>query len=355
MTILDRYIGRVVGWSSLTVMGVLLAVFAFFEFMDELRTLGQGKYGVLQAVQFVGLSVPRLAYELCPIAALLGSLLGLGSLVSNSEMTVIRASGVSVFSILLSVMRAGVVIVLVAVVLGELILPPSEQMAQELRSVAITEQITMTTRHGFWARDRNTYVNIRKLLPGDRVEHIYIYEFDDHNRLTASTFARSASYKGNQWILEDIRQTIIRTGETLTRRIARASWDSLLNPGLVNMVVIKPNNLSMRELYQYIGFLDTNHQNSLPYRQALWSKLFYPLGAAAMVFLAVPIVLSARVRSIAVGQRIVLGASIALAFYIFNKAMGYLGVVFNIYPAFSVTLPTLLTFGVALLLMRRVS
>jgi lipopolysaccharide export system permease protein len=121
------------------------------------------------------------------------------------------------------------------------------------------------------------------------------------------------------------------------------------------MVVIKPNNLSMWSLYSYIRYLDSNRQNSLQYQQALWFKLFYPLGAAAMVFLAVPIVLATGVRTVAVGQRIVVGASIALGFHIFNKAVGYLGLVFNLYPAFSVTLPTLLTIAIAALLMRRIN
>lgn len=354
MRLLGRYIGRVVGTSTLTVMGVLIAVFSFFHFIDELDDIGQGRYGVAQAVQFVLLTTPRLTYELFPIGALIGTLAGLGSLVSNSEMTVIRTAGVSVPRIILAAMKAALVIMVMAVIVGELIMPPSEQLAQFRRSLAISDHIALRTRNGFWARDGHSYVNIRKLLPGDRVEDIYIYEFDTANRLKTSTYAKGAHYAGGRWLLEDIDQTTFQPEKLTQRHITRARWESLLDPHLVNIVVIKPNSLSIWDLYEYIGFLKSNGQNSQQYEQALWLKLVYPLATGVMVFLAIPIVLRTP-RPVAVGHRVVLGSCIGLAFHIVNKAAGNLGVVFNLYPALSVAFPTLLTFAVGLVLMRRVA
>lgn len=354
MIILDRYLGRTVAGAATTVMVFLLAAFTFFTFLDELNDVGRGGYGVLAAAQFVMLRVPALAYQLFPVAALIGALLGLGTLVNNSEMVVIRAAGVSLLRTIGSVMKAGLVLMVIAMLIGELVAPWSEYLARNLRSVALTDQITLKTRNGFWARDGNSFINIRTILPGDRVADIYIYEFDESDALRVSTYAKAAHYEDNQWLLTDIEQTTFSEQQIDVRRIHRAAWESLLKPELIGMVVIDPNTLAMWDLVSYIRYLRDNAQSTLRYEQALWSKIVYPLATAAMVFLAVPMVLgSARVGS--VGGRVLIGSLIGIAFHIVNQASGHLGVVFNFSPALSVLTPTLLIFAAALALLRRVS
>ncbi len=354
MTILDRYIARVVVASIATVLGVLVAIFSFFEFIDEVDQLGRGHYGLFAIGEFVFLSVPRLTYDLFPVAALMGSLLGLGQLVTHNELTVMRAAGIPLARSAFAIMKGGAVVMLAALVLGEFIAPLSEELAQRRKSVATTAQIALKTRNGFWIRDRQSFVNIRKVLPGDRVERIYIYEFDDHNRLKVSTIAQAGYYHKGRWVLEGIEQTVFEPDRVRTRRSRRATWESLLHPDLINLVIINPQHLSIRDLYQYIEFLDRNAQNSQRYRHALWLKISYPLATGVMVFLAIPIVLTSTRRG-GIGQRVFIGSCIGLGFHIVNKAAGSFGAVFNLNPALSALIPTALTLCVALALMRRVS
>jgi lipopolysaccharide export system permease protein len=349
MRLLDRYIGRTVAGGTFLVTLALIAIFSFFQFLDELDSVGRGRYGVVQAIEYVLLSVPSLVYEMLPMAALIGSLIGLGALTSNSEITVMRAAGVSLARIIFAVLKAAAVIVVIAVLIGEFVAPPSEALASHRRSVAIADQIALKTRHGFWARDSQSYINIRRILPGDRVEEIYIYEFDEDDRLTASTFAQKAFYRDGQWILEDIEQTFFSTDGLTRQHLERAHWHSLLRPELLSLVVIEPNNLSVWDLASTIRYLRSNDQNSLRYEQAFWVKVFYPLAAGVMVFLAIPLVLRAE-RSVSMGKRIVLGALIGLAFHILNQAGTHIGAVYNLAPIISVSFPTALTFFIALYL-----
>ena len=83
MKTVDRYIGHNVIASTLTVLIVLLAIFSFFAFIEELEDVGRGSYTLLGAALVVGLGLPGLAYDLFPIAALLGALLGLGSMMER--------------------------------------------------------------------------------------------------------------------------------------------------------------------------------------------------------------------------------------------------------------------------------
>jgi lipopolysaccharide export system permease protein len=168
--ILDAYIGRTVIAGTLLALFILLAVDLFFAFTNEIQDLGVGDYSLVDIFAYVGLTVPRRVHELFPMAALLGSLLSLGALASNSELVAIRAAGVSVLRIAQSVLKAGVIMLVVAAAIGEWLAPWAEQQAQQRRAQAQSETITFQSAHGFWARDSQRYINIRQILPDTRLQ-----------------------------------------------------------------------------------------------------------------------------------------------------------------------------------------
>lgn len=346
MKIIQRYVTISLTWTTFLALSVLVALFSFFSLIDQLGDVGTGNYDVPQVVSYVLLTMPRLAYELFPIASVIGGMAVLGILAKNSELDVIRTSGVSTFQLIKILSKAGMVLVLMAIVIGEFIAPVSEQEAQHRRSVALTEQIALKTKYGFWARDGGSYINIRKILPGNQVEEIYIYEFDDDDRLRTSLYAKRASYDNGQWLLEDIKQTVFEQGEVSGEEKLKslaydlASWGSLLDPEIVNMVVIRPQYLSLWGLYNYIDFLEQNSQSTELYEQALWTKLVRPFSIIAMIILAVPLV-KGNSRFTAIGQRVFIGAMIGIIFHIINQASSHIGVVYKIHPAVSVAFPTL--------------
>ncbi|MFT4561639.1 MAG: lipopolysaccharide export system permease protein [Gammaproteobacteria bacterium] len=341
MKTIDRYIASNVVGSTMTVLLALLAIFTFFAFIDELEEVGRGSYGIMQALLFVAMSAPGLAYELFPMAALIGSLLGLGTMVGNGEITVIRCAGVSKLRVVFAVMRAGALFVALAVLIGEFVAPPAEAYARQFRSSAINDRVALKTRNGFWARDSNSYINIREILPGNQIKDIYIYEFDDESELRTSTHAAQARHLNGKWILEGIAQTIISVDGIEKREIEQAAWDSLLQPDLIAMVAIQPDALSAWTLVKYIRFLKSNGQTAERYEQALWIKVTYPLASAVMVFLSIPMVLRAN-RSSSVGQRVLTGGLIGLGFHLVNQAAGHLGLVFDIAPIVSASAPAVL-------------
>jgi lipopolysaccharide export system permease protein len=218
--------------------------------------------------------------------------------------------------------------------------------------VALTQQIALKTKYGFWTRDGSSYVNIRKVLPGNRVEDIYIYEFDAANRLRSSTHATRASYVDRQWLLEDLRQTIIDGGSVNSRSVERATWESMLNPEMINFVVVEPQYLTMVGLARYISHLRQNAQNTQRYEQALWAKFVRPLTILSMIVLAVPLV-HGHARFSVIGQRVFMGALIGVVFHIVDQAAGHLGVVYGIPAALSAAGPTLLLAGTLVFLLRR--
>jgi lipopolysaccharide export system permease protein len=339
MPVFRRYFARLLLVTTLMALAVLVAVFAFFSLIDQLEDAGKGDYGVLQALIYVLLTTPRLASELFPIAAMIGSMATLGILAHGSELAVIRTSGVSREGLGWVMVQASVPLLVLAILVGELVAPFAEEKAQNLRSIAMTQQITLKSKYGFWARDGNSFINIRKILPGRRVEQIYIYEFDNESRLRTSTFARQARYADDGWLLEGIRQTSIDGDVVTQRNLKRAAWDSLLDPEMLNLVIIEPQYLTVVGLTRYIGYLKDNAQDSRLYEQALWVKLVRPFSILAMVVLAVPIV-RAHTRTAPVGQRVFQGTLVGVVFHIMNQASGNLGMVYGFAPALGVVAPT---------------
>ncbi len=345
MKIIDRYIALTLIKISLLALFSLVLLFSFFALVDQLDATGRGNYGVWQALYYVFLTVPRLSFELFPIAAVIGSMTTLGMFAKNSELAVIRTSGISQLRIAWSLCKGAAILICISLFVGEIISPYTEETAQHMRSVALSEQITLKTKYGFWSRDGNSFVNIRKILPGDRVEGIYIYEFDDDDKLRTSTFAKRAEYKDEQWVLEDIQQTEITDQGVNVKQMNLATWEALLNPDVINLIIIKPQFLSFIDLYDYISYLKINGQSSVIYEQALWSKIINPFAIIVMVLIAVPFVKSYS-RMTAIGQRVSLGCLLGIIFHIVNQIAGYVGIVYNLNPAFSVTFPTLFMLGV---------
>jgi len=324
MKILDRYIALTLIKVTLLVLFSLVLLFSFFALVDQLDSTGRGNYGVWQALYYVFLTIPRLSFELFPIATVIGSMTTLGMFARNSELAVIRTSGISQLRFAWALCKGTIVLVFISLFIGEIVSPYTEETAQHMRSVALSDQITLKTKYGFWARDGHSFINIRKILPGDRVEGIYIYEFDDGNKLRASTFAKRAQYKDDHWVLEDIRQTEITDHGVNVNKMEHATWEALLSPDVINLIIIKPRFLSFIELYDYISYLKINGQSSVIYEQAIWSKIINPLTILVMVLIAVPMVKSYS-RMMAIGQRVSLGCLVGIVFHIISQIAGHMG------------------------------
>ncbi len=339
--ILDRYIGRFLLVNVLLALFVLVAIFSFFSLVDQLDDTGVGHYGVAQAIQYVLLTIPRLSNELFPIAAVIGSIAALGLLANSNELLVIRTTGLSQMQLAYSLLKSGLILVLFNLLIGELIAPTSEQLAQQKRSIAMTEQISLKTKNGFWVRDGHDYINIRKVLSDDRIEEIYIYEFDHNHHLKTSLQAAYGEYRHDRWILYDIVKTRVSEERVTIENIETIEWEALLNPDLLDLVTIKPSYLSVYGLVRYIDYLKQNNQSSRLYVQALWSKLVNPLTVIAMILLSICVV-KCDTRSMSLGKRVFIGALIGILFHLLNQISGHLGIVYEL-PAFvSVGLPTIL-------------
>ncbi len=347
MKIIDRYVGTAVLASTALVATVVLGLATFLSVLEELDDVGRGSYDLQAAFTYVLLILPNLTLEVFAMVVLLGSLLGLGLLANHHELVVLRAAGVSVRRILWAVLKVGVLLMAAVAALGEFVAPDAIQLAKELRHAAKYERVVFSSEQGFWVRDGRANVNIRQVLPGARLAGVLIYRFGSAHRLESVTHAASAAFADGRWVLRDVRRSRFGADRVTTERVAAAPWPAVLDPELLDVVLIDPKILSGRDLRRYIGFLRNHRLDAHRYEIAFWAKVAFPLTALLMVFLAVPFVLG-PLRTVSIARRIVTGAMIGIGFALANKAVGQLGLVYRLDPVLCAFFPMLAFFGAGL-------
>ncbi|MBS1270575.1 MAG: Lipopolysaccharide export system permease protein LptG [Gammaproteobacteria bacterium] len=354
MRILDLYIGRVILYQTGVVLAVLVSLFMFITFIEQVGEVGTGRYGAINAIEFTILSVPRIIYEVFPMSALLGSILGLSSLAVSSELVVIRTAGVSIVRLMGSVLKVGAILALIAMLIGELLTPWSETEARRGRAEAMQEEISQQTDFGLWMRDHMTYVNVGEVLPDLSLLNVRIFEFDNEGRLRSLVYADHGGYRDQRWRLDGIEQTLInenRTGAE-SKDVKAAYWTTDVTPEILSVFMVRPDQLSAWQLSRYISHLRENNQDTGSYELSFWSKIMTPVATAVMVILAIPFVFS-QMRTGGFGRNLFFGIMLGLAYFAFDKGFGYVVLVFDIPPLLGAMLPTLLFLAVGVVLLRR--
>ncbi|GAB2886503.1 LPS export ABC transporter permease LptG [Uliginosibacterium flavum] len=343
----SRYLRREILSSTLLVLGAFLCLFTFFDFLAELEELGKGGYQIKHAFIFVALSIPSRAYEIMPIAVLIGSLFALTQFARNSELTVLRAAGVSTLRLMGELLKIGLIFVVTTFVVGEYVAPPLERVAQKWRLRSINASVPQELRTGMWIRDGRLFVNVSRVLPDTSLEKVKIFEFDEAHRLLSMNLAEKGAYSPAQgWLLTDVVQTRFVGERIETARLPALRWGSELTPEMISVVMVTPERMAIGNLYQYTQHLKANAQRTGRYEVAFWKKLMYPLAALVMMGLALPFALGNQ-RSVNVGARVLMGVMLGITFYLLNALFSNLGIINN-WPAFlSATAPSLMFFLLA--------
>ena len=355
MNLLDRYIARSIAWSSLFVTLILLTLFVFIDFIGELRHVGKGDYGALQALFYVVLTLPELLYQLFPVLTLLGTLVGLALLANHGELIAIRAAGVSLWRILGSVSMVGIVFVVLSFLLGEWLAPKSEVFAEQYKTELQSGQRSITkTRSGYWLRDGNSFIHVEGEGEDGRPGGVRVFTIHPETlELTQSLRATTMLPLENGWELSDV-DIIELSMSGINKRYSRiVPWNSLPEPALLEAASTRPEELSALELWRYVGYLKTSGLKALAYEQVLFSKLAMPLTVAVMVLLAFPFVFGS-LRTAGIGHYVFIGACIGIGFHLLNELFRYSGLVYGFPPLFSALVPTLLFLTFAVLALRRI-
>lgn len=338
----ERYLAREVYASTLLVLAAFLALFAFFDLVNELGDIGKGSYQLHHAVGYVLLTLPGYVYELLPIAVLIGTLYALTLLARHSEVTVLRASGLSTATLAGTLLRIGSLFVVLTFVVGEFVAPPAERAAQQLRLQAMSSVVGQQFRSGLWVKDELAFVNVREVSPDASLRGIRIYQFDQNYQLLSISEAEAASFQPpNNWQLANVARTLFEGERVRVDRQAEVLWQSALSPDILTVLLVDPGRMSLVNLYLYTRHLAENRQKTQRYEIAMWKKVFYPMATLVMMILALPFgYLHDRLGNVSL--KVFSGVMLGVAFHMLNGLFSSLGVINSWPPLYAAITPSLL-------------
>ena len=354
----DRYVGRSALLGTLVVWVSLSALILLFNLMNELRN-AQGGYGASDALWFALLTAPRVFYSMFPVAALLGTLVGVGGLAETNELVAFRTAGVSRLRLAGAAFGGVMVLAVPVMLMGEYIAPAAEQQARAYRLKQMVGQVIIGGVRGMWMRDGDRIINIQMpLLEASRerqtvrFEDVVIYDFGEGSRLESVIRAERARHDGEDWTLSDVRSTRIDADGAETSADDQQAWESAFEPQLIDSAVSRPQYLSLRSLGRYIRYLGRNGQDDRVYRAAFWEKAAFPLLVLSLVLAGMPFVFG-QSRQQSLGLRLFVGMIVGGMAIIVVRLVENLAEAYALPPLLGVLFTPLLLMAAAIWALRR--
>ena len=352
MRVLKRYLSGEIYRAVLFVLVAFLSLFAFFDLMGEVRAVGHGPYRIEHAFIYVSLGLPAYAYELMPIAALIGTIYVMAQLAARSEFTVMRASSLSMGGAVRLLLPVAVALALLTFALGEFIAPKSSDFAANFKRRIMGATISSEFRTGMWAKDvirgadgksvaGSRFLNARKVEADGILRNLRVYEFDREMRMLAMVSAEEARFIGDgQWRMSNVEELRFAIDHSplderhpplvLSRKLPDSVMHSEITPDIMAVLVAEPNKMSAVDLALFSKHLEENKQRSERYEIALWTKLLYPLAVFVMMALALPFAYL-HSRSGGISLKIFIGIMIGVSFHLLNNLFSHIGLL-NTWP-----------------------
>ena len=367
--------GEVLASIALVALG-FLALFFFFDLVDELQYLGKNNglpsglptandiYQIRHALLYVGLLVPNHLYELLPISVLIGTIFVMARLAQSSEYTILRTSGLDPWRALKMLLNLGGIFVVLSFVIGDYLAPLSERTAQLLKSRY--QGVITVGQTGAWLKEKQAYnsviANVRTLSPDNEMLGLQIFEFNSKGLVVSKMLAASASFAlDDSWQLYNVTRTefnlpsdaatasnaVKQSADVIRKSMVSFRWPTKITQEMVSVALLKPERMGTLDLFNYIRHLDANGQSAQRYEIEFWKKVFYPLSCLVMVMLALPFAYL-HFRSGGIAAYVFAGVMMGISFFLLNNVFGYVGNLQNWQPWLAAAAPGMLYMAISL-------
>lgn len=354
-SILNKYIRRQVIFSTLLMGLIVLGIESFLVFVAQLSDIGVSNYDIFKSFIFVPLQLPTLLYQLFPMIGFLGSLMGLGKLAASSELIVMRASGVSIHQIGLSVIKTAVMMMIVVTFIGEWVGPILQAKSNNMKQSAMGHATGLSAMNGIWIHQGDSFVNIDSVLSATQIQGITLYQFADKNRLLAAKLADNGVLVNKKWQLSNVAQTdLSQENSVSSQKTTSESLALMFNPKLMYQTKQDCGTQSIKDLFHTIFYLKKTGLLTSQFEFAFWQRILQPFTTIVMIVLGLPFIFG-TLRNSTTGSRVLMGVIIGFVFYMLNQFLGPFTLVYQFPPFLAASLPTFLFLLIYLLLIRRVN
>ncbi|HEY4968814.1 MAG TPA: LPS export ABC transporter permease LptG [Steroidobacteraceae bacterium] len=345
MNTLDRYLYRTVLVYTAMAMAVLLTLGALFLFITQQNDIGVGSYGAADAFVFTMLNLPQSAFELLPIGALIGALMGLGHLASGSELVVTRASGVSVWRIAWPVGLAGLTLALVMYGIGDYAAPPLARFAKREKTTEKLADVSFAGSSSAWVKDGNLILRVQTGEVDRAFGGVSLFQLDGPTKLRSIQRAERISVADpGRWRLHNVATSRFGDDRVTGGVVSETTMQSTVNPEFLGLAATDPQMLTLHGLAAYIDHLRRNSLDTASYEIGYWSRIARLFAVIIVTLLALPFVFG-PLRTTGAGTRTVIGVMLGVVFFLITRTIENGGHLFGLNPALVGWLPTV-TIGI---------
>ena len=332
-------------WFALTILVI------FFDFISESGDINEN-YSGLQAFVYLLYSIPNRLYELFPTAMLIGTLLGLGNLAANSEFIAMRAAGISIVNIIVSVLKLGLVLVVSVFLLGELVVPKTDLAGKNFKASLNNKNTVMVAGASLWVKDKNRILHIGQVWSEEKLTDVTIYNIDEsYSGLQSMIHIESATRSDSGWLMESLVEQTFNSEGIKSESTKQTVDPDFLDAKLLSIASVDPEQMSITELSDLVEHQKTNKLNTEKFELAYWKRFSAPFAALVMLFLAMPFLFGSQ-RGGGAGQRVFIGIIAGIAFFLINKVLNQVGSVYGFLPFLSAFLPSMFFLTISLIALK---
>ncbi len=344
---INRYIAAHIIASTLLVLLALLSIDFLVRLIDDTDHLGEKDFTLSRLLLISFYFTPVKLQLFFPLSLVIGALLGLGKMQASNELTVMQISGVSKFH--LSLLGIGITLIMGTTVLAitEYAGYPLNKQASILRASSLGRNVRNISNTGAWILDNNHFVHIGGIKKTGEIRNIKIYQMAENMQLQKVIKAQTASTAQGQWTLKQVDTLSDFTKKINKKHEKQQVWKNTIDTKIVELLISDAEDLSTRELSQYIAYQQANGIAPANHMLIFWQRLFMPLSAAVMFLLALPFVFGDH-RSKSQGKKLFIGLLLGIAYYVSASSISNVILLTGTQPILGALLPILLFTSITL-------
>ncbi|TVQ30251.1 MAG: LptF/LptG family permease [Wenzhouxiangella sp.] len=304
-----------------------VAVGALLWLMELLQVLEQGLSGVGGIIMLAFeafLIVPEGVVDLLPVITVLATAAAMSGFQARNELTIMRASGLSIWRLTAVALIPGFGIALLALAALQWVTPLVHQGPERVIGAALGESGLWHPWHGLWMRQGDEFLNVQSLHLGRIPTEINLYQFSPDGELQRHVKAEQALVQSDGvWRMENvhIRRLSDREPAYFEQR-DELLWESFLGVRQLELLLSPPASLPLSDLWQYVSDLKRRGHEVAEFEMVLWRRLALPLTCLGMV-LAAMATSAVPLKSRAVSVRLVGALTLGLGFQLVAELISY--------------------------------
>jgi len=334
MTIISRYLTRTYLGMIGTCTSAFIAIYLVIDFLERIGKFSRAGVPLKSTFTYFLCKTPEIITQTTPMAVLMGTILAIGALSRNSEITAMRSSGISLVQIGRPLIATAAAVSLILLMMQEFVVPKANETVRYINQVLVQKKGTETffRRNNIWHKSGKMIMQARLFDPGKQtLSGITVWELEGLVPV-ARLDATRATPSGDGWDLVDVtRRDLRQPGAVQQERLGKLRLDLNLQPADLKVVAKAADDMGFIALWQYCESLSEGGYDTTRYRTMLHAKLSLPFASLVMAFLGIPFSLRGG-RSSGIGIGIGISIAIGFGYFIINALLLSLGQAGALYP-----------------------